>query len=319
MGVQMVHEPKVTWRPEELSKDALGISASRRTDIPALMSVWFADRLEAGFAEYIPAGPPRRIRRSLAPADVTHFTFWTKWPRPFFGVLDGVLRTGYPVLWNVTITGLGGTALEPNVPVTDKAVAATLDLAARLPAGAVVWRYDPVFVSERYDEAHHVRTFSQLCDRLRGHVDRVAMSFVQRYGRRVTPDLRRYQDDSNDPTPELTLEAQVELLGRFREIADAAELPLTLCCQPVLAARLGWPPTRCNGWSWAVRVYPELGRRPPLRDRPTRDGCACSREIDIGVYDTCTFGCRYCYASRDLSLARRRFATHDPQGACLLP
>lgn len=96
------------WNLDDLNRTAVGVSASRRTDIPALFGQWFERRLDAGFVEYIPAGPPRRVRRSIAPADVSHFTFWSRWPRPFFRTLDTVLRIGYPVLWNVTITGLGG-------------------------------------------------------------------------------------------------------------------------------------------------------------------------------------------------------------------
>jgi len=307
------------WRADDLHPDALGINASRRTDIPALMPSWFGSRLEAGFAEYVPAGPPRLLRRSLLPSDVTHFNFWSKWPRPLFPVLDRVIAIGYPVLFNITITGLGGGDVEPNVPATEKAVAATLELAKRLPAGAIQWRYDPVFVSQRYGLAHHLRTFRRLCDRLAGVVDRVATSFVEPYGRRVRPDLDRYHRAFRDLSPELTIDGKAELLERLREIAESVELPLTVCCQPQLAERLGCAPSGCNQWAWAQRVYPVLARHRKLRNGPTRAGCACSREVDIGVYDTCTLGCRYCYASRDLAAAKRNFERHQPQAGCLLP
>ncbi len=307
------------WQVDRLSPEALGISASRRTDIPALFSSWFEQRLAAGFAEYIPAGPPRRLRRSLAPADVTHFVFWSKWPRPFFRALDRATEVGYPVLWNVTITGLGGTALEPRVPPADKVVRATRELAARHGAAAIQWRYDPVFVSERFDAQHHLETFARLCESLAGVVDRVTCSLVHTYGRRVKPDLAAYEQEAGDRWSELSLAEQVDCLGRLQEIARGADLPFTVCCLSEVQAALGCEPAGCNQWAWAQRVYPELGGLSALRARPMRQGCACSREVDIGVYDTCTLGCRYSYGSRAVGAAERAFRRHDPADPCLLP
>ena len=307
------------WQIDRLSPDAIGISASRRTDIPALFAPWFEHRLAAGFAETIPAGPPRRVRRSLRPEDVTHFVFWSKWPRPLFRALDTIEAVGYPVLWNVTITGLGGTAVEPRVPPPDEVVAAVHQLAQRHGPAAILWRYDPVFVSEHYAGDHHRETFTRLCGQLVGHVDRVTCSLVHTYGRRVKPDLRAYERETGDRWIEQGHAEQVALLGRLREIAAAAGLPFTLCCLPEVQAELACEPAGCNRWAWASRVYPELEKLRARRDKPTRKGCACSQEVDIGVYDTCTHGCRYSYGSRACGAAEHAMARHDPTAPCLLP
>jgi hypothetical protein len=314
-----VIRPARRWSFRELKAGATGISASRRTDIPAFYAPWFQRRLVAGFVEYIPSGPPRRVRRSLAPEDVTHFNFWTKWPRPFFGVLDRILETGYPVLFNITITGLGGTPVEPFVPATGKAAAAMRELARRVPPAAIQWRYDPLFVSRHYGVRHHLETFRRLAGELAGRVDRVTTSFVQVYTQRVKPDLAAYEGETGDALLELPAAEKVEIAGRLREIAVEAGLPFTLCCQPELREALGCERAGCNSWDWACRVYPELARHRPLKDRPTRPDCGCSEEVDIGVYDTCPFNCRYSYASCDLARARARFRAHDADGACLVP
>jgi hypothetical protein len=150
-------------------------------------------------------------------------------------------------------------------------------------------------------------------------VDRVATSFVTLYERRVKPDLLRYQREFGDRPGDPSLAQKLELLSRLREIAEAAAIPLTLCCQPELREALGCQPSACNGWSWACRAYPQLAQLPPLRSRPTRADCACSQEVDIGVYDTCTLGCRYSYGSIDRRTARRNFSRHDPAAPCLVP
>ena len=307
------------WSVEELSPAAVGVSASRRTDIPALFSRWFSQRLEEGFAEYVPLGPPRRVRRSLRPEDVTHFNFWTKWPRPFFPVLDRVLEIGYPVLWNVTISGLGGTQVEPHVPPAEKVVASVSELSCRVSSSAILWRYDPIFVSAHYGREHHRETFHRLVDRLGGQVDRVAVSFVTLYKRQVEPDLSAYEQESGDRLRRPPLTEEIELGEELHEIATEAGLPFTVCCNPELRRALGCSRSACNSFDWARRVYPVLDRHTRLKNRPTRRDCGCSAEVDIGVYDTCVLGCRYSYASCNLGKARGNFVRHDPKAACLIP
>ena len=59
------------------------ISASRRTDIPALYSDWFLNRLEAGFVMIPnPRVPDRLARVELSPDNVDCIVFWTKNPVP---------------------------------------------------------------------------------------------------------------------------------------------------------------------------------------------------------------------------------------------
>jgi len=38
---------------------------------------------------------------------------------------------------------------------------------------------------------------------------------------------------------------------------------------------------------------------------------------DIGVYDTCLFGCEYCYATTSFERARLNNERHDPKGTAL--
>ncbi len=62
-----------------------------------------------------------------------------------------------------------------------------------------------------------------------------------------------------------------------------------------------------------------LGRElKPLRPKPSRNGCGCLPNHDIGAYDTCPNGCRYCYATKDHTLALRNYRQHNPQSPLLL-
>lgn len=248
---------------------------------------------------------------------MTHFNFWSKWPRPFFRPLDRVLELGYPVLWNVTITGLGATPVEPQVPAPEKAVEAVIELAKRVPPAAILWRYDPIFLSRTFDADHHVRAFGRLAAALAGRVDRVGTSFVEPY-RRLRPHLAAYERETGDPLLELPMSGKLELVGRLRAISERAGIPFTLCCSPELREAAGCERSGCNSWAWAVRVHPELARHRPLRARPTRPDCGCSEEFDLGGYDTCTLGCVYSYGTCDAELARRRHAALAPGATCLV-
>lgn len=309
----------MNWDVRNLDRHAIAISASRRTDIPGLFAAWFDNRLTAGFAEYIPAGPPRRIRRSLRPEDVTYFNFWTKYPRPFLRVLDRVLGIGYPVLWNVTLTGLGQTAVEPHVPPANKVVDSIVELRKRVPAAAIQWRYDPIVVSKLYDRDWHEETFRRLADQLAGNVDRIAVSFIECYGKRVKHELEAYRDETGDHIGALSVEEQLDVVNRLKAIADNYDLSLTICCSPELRKASGCPASGCNSFDWACRVYPCLHGFRRLRQKPMRPDCACSEEVDIGVYDTCIYGCRYSYGSYNCQRATVNFKRHDPTAPCLIP
>jgi hypothetical protein len=309
-----------SWRVENLSKQANSVGASRRTDIPAFYPEWFNNRLNAGFAEYITARSRRRYRCSLRPADVTHFVFWTKNPSPFLPILRTVLEIGYPVLWNVTITGLGGTKVEPHVPAAKAVVASVRELSRLLSASAIIWRYDPIVVSGLYGQEIHIETFKRLAGELAGHVDRIAVSFLGAcYARRVQRDLRDYERETGDQVAVVRLAQQVDLAGELQAITQAVDLELTLCCSSELQKETGYPATGCNSFAWARRVYPMLEKVKALKPKPTREGCACDDERDIGVYDTCVHGCRYSYGSSSYADALANFQKHDPLGPCLIP
>ena len=56
-----------------------------------------------------------------------------------------------------------------------------------------------------------------------------------------------------------------------------------------------------------------------LAHRGMREGCACMEMRDIGAYNSCPNGCRYCYANADARGAARTFREqHDPASPLML-
>jgi DNA repair photolyase len=55
-----------------------------------------------------------------------------------------------------------------------------------------------------------------------------------------------------------------------------------------------------------------------LKHKGTREGCHCIESRDIGAYDTCMNGCKYCYANKKPQKAFENYKYHDPDSPLLL-
>ncbi len=139
------------------------VSASRRTDIPALFSQWFYNRLEKGFVLLRnPYNPMQAGRVDLTPDRVDGFVFWTKNAAP---MLENIHKLdAFQYYFQYTITPYGRD-VERNLPDKHEVIIPAFQ---RLGADKAVWRYDPVFINERYTVDYHIRAFTKLCEELEG-------------------------------------------------------------------------------------------------------------------------------------------------------
>ncbi|MCL2176684.1 MAG: DUF1848 domain-containing protein [Firmicutes bacterium] len=178
------------------------LSVSRRTDIPALYSDWFFERLRAGY--FLVPSPfilnnkiarvnvtPVRFERNLLGAIETNakgeqgisgnidgIMFWSKNPRPIIRRLGELDSLGYSKYCFLFTLNPYGAAIEKNVPPLVERIDTFKELSSAIGAGRVFWRYDPILLTSEYDVSWHINQFEMLTSQLKGFTKNCKFSFM---------------------------------------------------------------------------------------------------------------------------------------------
>lgn len=260
------------------------ISASRRTDIPTYYSPWLLNRLRTG--EVLVRNPFNRrqvSRLRLDPGLIDCLVLWTKNPAPLLPYLPLITELGYSLVVHFTITGCDH-ALEPGVPALDERIATFCALARILGPQRVLWRFDPIVLTQSQGPEDWLNRFSWLAAQLHGYTLQCAISFVSLYAK-----CRR-----NLAGVDLLLVDEAAKQALVLGLAEQARLHgmrLVACCDAFLIERCGVEQARCID---AAQLSAILGYHAPRveKDPGQRSGCGCSRSVDIGAYECCGHGCR---------------------------
>lgn len=282
------------------------VSASRRTDIPAFYAPWFMNRLREGYVLLQNPYSKRISRLRLSPQTVDLIAFWTKDPHNLIPCLGEMEALGYSYCFQITVTPYGRD-LEPGLRRKADIISDFQALAGRIGKTRLIWRYDPIILNADWTSARHAEAFSGLCRELAGCTDRCAVSFVDAYRKLA----RLVQNGTIRAAGEAEMRALVAALA---ETAAAYGIRLTACCEPVDFTAAGAEASGCLDKAWVERIVGETDLRC---DPNQRGGCRCVESVDIGMYDSCGFGCVYCYANRSAARAQANLARHDPAGGLL--
>jgi len=287
------------------------ISASYKTDIPAFYGDWFLNRLNAGYCRIINPYGRQIYDVSLRKEQVDGFVFWTKNLGPFIDKLEIVKQQGYPFIIQYTVHAYP-RALESSVIEAERSISYIKQIAENYGQRAIIWRYDPIIFTSITPTEFHIKNFTTLAQKLDGSVDEVVISFAQIYRKtlnNLTEASRIHGFTWGDPVDEIKYNLATELA----EIAKDHNMQLTMCSQRRFLAR-GVKEARCID----ARRLSDIANRPiHAKLKGNRPECGCYESIDIGEYDTCPFGCVYCYAVRNRRLAKTRYKEHDPNSEFL--
>jgi len=288
------------------------ISCSRRTDVPAFYSAWLMNRLRAGFCHTLNPFGGQVYRVSLTPEDVIALAFWTRNPGPMAQHLDELEDRGYRFYFSVTLTGYENP-FEPHSPPLESAVQTFQKFSHRLSPEQMRWRYDPIVLSSATPEEYHLQRFSQIAQALEGSTRHCTFSFVQFYGK-TKRNLGEAAHKAGIEVQSPGLEQQQLLARQLARIAHQYGMSFNTCCNDLLLVD-GVTKSHCIDLDLIQAIAPDKAAK--LKAKPTRPDCGCAASVDIGMYDTCLFGCAYCYATRQVEAARLNHSQHDPRDTIL--
>lgn len=278
------------------------ISASRRTDIPALYSEWFVNRLREG--SVLVPNPYNRKKVShirLTPDTVDCIAFWTKNPDPLIPYLKEIDRMGYQYYFQMTITDYEED-LEPGLSGKEESIATFLMLSEMIGKERMDWRFDPILLTDKYTPDYHEEKFESMCQWLHKATQRCIISFVDSYGKAVYPELEK--------------EEMEDMANRLSKIAAKYKLPLYTCTEKVDLSKYGIKQGACID---KERIQKLLGYKLDIKkDAGQRTQCKCVESLDVGIYNTCTNGCKYCYATASQESAQKKQNKHDPKSPLLI-
>lgn len=280
------------------------VSASRRTDIPAFYSNWFFRRLEEGFAcTRIPFHPRQVSRISLTPETVDGFVFWTKNPTPMLEKLHFLQE--YPYYFQFTLNAYGQD-LEPGLPSkNDVLIPVFQELSRRIGPERIIWRYDPILLSPKYTANYHIHYFEAMAKRLSGYTNKCVISFLDMY--RHLP--------KNAPFLPPTNREMLQIAEAFSAIAAKYRLTLETCAEAIDLSGFGIRHGHCIDGALFSRLTGQTFSA--AKDKNQRPECGCAASIDIGMYNSCPHGCRYCYANHTPGTVAANLAAHDPSSPLL--
>ncbi len=251
----------------------LVLSASRRTDLVGCYPDYLAEKLR----QY----PPERVHTVV---------LVTKNPdnmlRP--GPLRAALERYGQLFAHLTITGLGGTEIEPGIPAWE-AVQRMVPAVVGLVRGPqrVCWRFDPIVrAATRGAVISNIDMFPEIAGRMAAAgITLCTTSWVQPYRKA----LRRLEKKEIRLLP-YTQEEMDAQAAMMETTAAGLGMRLQYCCAAGRGA------SSCIDGALLNELHPQGGTCSVRKARGQRKLCGCTESLDLGWYSQkCGHGCLYCY------------------------
>lgn len=279
------------------------LNVSGRTDIVAFYTKWFMNRYREGFVDVRNPFNFQLVSR-INFENVDAILFCTKNPIP---ILEYLKEIDKPMLFHVTITPYK-TDVEPNVPSKTKIIEAVKKLSNIIGIENLYIRYDPIFLSDKYNIEYHKKAFERMCLLLNGYVKQIIVSFVDDYKNvRKNKYILNYK--------ELTENDYCEIGKSFSSSAKKYGMTVQTCFEDRNLNEYGFKIGECLSHELAFKLTGKTYKSWTARKEKK---CNCVKLVDIGVYNSCKHFCKYCYANYDEREVNNNFSNHNPNSSLLI-
>ena len=265
------------------------VCASRRTDIPSYYSDWFFNRIKE---KYVYVRNPMNISQvskiNLSAEFVDCIVFWSKNPEPMIDKLD--LLKNYKYYFQFTLTSYGAD-IEKNIPSKREKIFDTFKkLSDKIGDKKVIWRYDPIIITDKYSLGYHKKYFEKIAKTLSGYTEKCIISFMDIYSKvkRNMKEIKFYDINKDN-------ELIMELSKHISEVGKNYNIKIETCAEEIELKDFGIEHAKCIDDKLISEIigYDIYAKK----DKNQRLPCGCVESFDIGTYNTCLSKCVYCYAN----------------------
>jgi DNA repair photolyase len=293
------------------------ISASRRTDIPALYAEWFINRLREGNLQVQnPFNSSKYSWIELAPDKIDAIVFWTKNPKPILKHLKDIDGMGYNYYFQFTLTGYP-KSIEPSLPKLHDRLLSFKNLSTIIGPDKVIWRYDPIIISDITSEEYIIDNFKYLARELNKFTKRVVVSFADFY-KKAKRNFTRIKKEQNITFYDINSELDhiYNISSNLSNIAKGYSLNIFSCAEKIDLSGCGISDGKCIDDDLIEYLF-----KKPMKfskDKNQRKDCGCVQSKDVGQYNSCTHDCVYCYANSSKTYAQHNRSKHNPSSSTLI-
>lgn len=320
------------------------VSASRSTDIPAFYADWFFHRLKVGYSVWTNPFNPS-MKNYVAYKNTRFIVFWSKNPRQLLLHLDYLKEKNIGCYIQYTLNDYEKERLESGVPSLAERIDTFKQLVSKLGKGRVVWRFDPLILTDDITIDTLLEKIENIGNKLQGYTEKLVFSFadIQSY-RKVKANLEK----SHIPYHEWTESQMLEFAERLAKLNEKWGYTLGTCAEKVNLEQFGIIHNHCIDDALIIRFAYEdkelmdflkvkifampvadiFGNAEELpqdaillpnntyatrgnnRDKGQRLFCGCIISKDIGEYNTCPHLCEYCYANVSKEVAINNYKIH---------
>ena len=302
------------------------ISASRSTDIPAFYADWFFHRLKVGYSAW--TNPFNGVKSFVSYEKCRFIVFWSKNPKPLLGHLDELKERSIGCYIQYTLNDYEKEGLEKGVPPLEERIDTFKRLVDQLGKGRVIWRFDPLILTDRISLDDLLQKVERIGDQLSGYTDKLVFSYADiALYKKVKANLEK----SHVNYAEWTTAQMEEFAQRLSGLNQKWRYQLATCGEKIDIERYGIQHNKCIDDDLMIRFAhhdkalmdflgvevkeslfgTEIVKKKDNRDKGQRQFCGCIMSKDIGEYNTCPHLCEYCYANASKEKAQENYNKHE--------
>ena len=311
-----------------LAQAPIIVSASRSTDIPTFYADWFVERWKAGYVKW--KNPFNGVPLYVSFKNTRVVVFWTKNPKPMMKHLDFLDKNVKNYYFQFSLNDYDKEGFEGKVPRVENRIETFKELSNRIGKEKVVWRFDPLLLTNEIDVKELLKRLEKIGDELYKYTNKLVFSFADiGIYKKVENNLNK----ANIQYIEFTLETMLEFAEGLQKLNKKWGLELATCAEKFDLNKYGINHNKCIDDDLMIDLFHQdeelmkflgvefieptlfdttaaITKTKKIKDKGQREACGCIMSKDIGEYNTCPHECVYCYANTSKEAAFANYKSH---------